>query len=674
MNPNRLNAAQLLMNYSAHENGRICQRIHDSEFSQELQSVALAAQQGEGIPSIPANPSLPLPAAASGSGTFPAEDRPLPTLPQLEPSGLLSGSANESVPSQPKKSIVNRAGTAARRTVLSRKTQDTQQPAFTNPLLLDRILAQLQFPAESRQRCVETLSAQGHLSVNAVFSILAGGTPGTPTNNQLPVVPASDVKELLNSIKMGRTAGIPELRDLKIKESGVYTFEEIRDLIRPLAQSRRRRASSEAGQQPGSGEVASAGGAPELIVGSLPAAVPEGHVEKLSASRIPSFSGVTPARASAMRRPLPSDQQNEQRTPGVSDRFSASSNVSEEMDQPFQSIPHAQAPETAFEESSRSQFEPASGTRSFGGMRGSEQAPDACSQASPPPVTAAQTDGAAVTVEQGTHNPSGLRPTRVEEQLPGVMTAALRVGEEQSNEAPDGVELMEDTSADFQVEPLASGDNPFESLDNADSGRSSPNQHEQGNPADAFQAKQDREGSGGLNHSESEAVFSVPTPANRSVNHAGMEEQAERVNVHEPDWARKVSEQVLERARAGKSSLVVELEPQGLGHMTLRIEADQRHVTAWISTQNEEARNLLLQNASALQKHLAEHGLSLGELTVNVSHDRGNARGHAGNRETRRTWRVGGRQGRELQNETHVPGVHGRMVGHGSHQTISLVV
>jgi flagellar hook-length control protein FliK len=254
------------------------------------------------------------------------------------------------------------------------------------------------------------------------------------------------------------------------------------------------------------------------------------------------------------------------------------------------------------------------------------------------------------------------------------MTAAWRVGEEQSSEAPDGFEPMEDTSADFQVEPLASGDNPFESPDNANSGSSSPNQREQGSPGDAFQAKQDREGSGGLNRSESDAVFSVPTPANRSVNHAGLEEQAERVNIHEPDWARKISEQVLDRARAGKSSLVVELEPQDLGHLTLRIEADQRHVTAWISTQNEEARNLLLQNASALQKHLAEHGLSLGELTVNVSHDRGNSGGHAGNRETRRTSRVGGRPGRELQNETRVPGVHGRMVGHGSNQTISLVV
>jgi flagellar hook-length control protein FliK len=153
-----------------------------------------------------------------------------------------------------------------------------------------------------------------------------------------------------------------------------------------------------------------------------------------------------------------------------------------------------------------------------------------------------------------------------------------------------------------------------------------------------------------------------------------LEEQAERVNIYEPDWARKVSEQVLDRARAGKSSLVVEFEPQDLGHMTLRIEADQKHVTAWISTQNEEARTLLLQNASALQKHLAEHGLSLGELTVNVSDGRGNARGQAGNRETRRTPRIAGRQGPELSSENRVPGIHGRIPGHGDHQMISLVV
>jgi hypothetical protein len=677
MNPNRLNAAQLLMNYSAHENGRISQRICDSEFSQELQSVALATQQGEGVtPLLTVTPALPLSAADSGSGSFQADGQPLPTLPQFAPSGLLKGSANDLAESRTAKSSVNRAGTAARKHALSRKAQDSEQPALTNPLLLDRILAQLQLPAEARQRCIENLNTQGHLSLNAFLSILAGGTPGNPASSQPPVVKASDVKELLNSIQIGKTIGVPEMKDLKLKESGVYTLEEIRDLIRPLAQRQRRGTSSEAGRQPKVvGQAPSEGGAAEPLLGGPQAGVvPDGHVEQLSANQIPSFSGAGAARNSAMRRSLSADRQEKSGSPTAADRFNASSCDLDESDRRSQHIPHARANETAFEESNQPPSKPASGAQSFGSLPGSDQGRGSNLQASHPPVTVAQKDGAGVSAEPNIHGPSGLRPKAVEEQLHGVMTAALRMGEELLNEAPEGVEMIEDASADFQVDPPASGDHLFDSLGNTDSGSSSPDPQGQGNRADTFQANLDQDVPSGLNRSESDAVFRVPTPAGKSAHHAGAEEQARRVNVHEPDWARKVSEHVHDRARAGKSSLVVEFEPQDLGHMTLRIEADQRHVTAWISTQNEEARNLLLQNASALQKHLAEHGLSLGELTVNVSHDRGNARGHAENRESRRTWRVEGRQGRELQNEARFPGVHGRILGEGNHQTISLVV
>jgi flagellar hook-length control protein FliK len=254
------------------------------------------------------------------------------------------------------------------------------------------------------------------------------------------------------------------------------------------------------------------------------------------------------------------------------------------------------------------------------------------------------------------------------------MTVSLTAGEEQTAEAPEGLKGLDDTSADFQIEPLASGDNPFEGLGRDGAGNSSPNRRDHGNPSDAFQATKATDSSAGFKPSENEAVFSVPGSSNVSANHTQREERTERVNLHQPDWPQKVSEQVLDRARTGKSSLVVELEPQDLGHMTLRIEADQRHVTAWVSTQNEEARNLLLQNASALQKHLAEHGLSLGEFNVNVSDGRGNARENAGNRETRRTSRVSGRRDSTLQNQAVTPGVHGRIMGQGSNQMISLIV
>jgi flagellar hook-length control protein FliK len=100
----------------------------------------------------------------------------------------------------------------------------------------------------------------------------------------------------------------------------------------------------------------------------------------------------------------------------------------------------------------------------------------------------------------------------------------------------------------------------------------------------------------------------------------------------------------------------------------LRVEADQKHVTAWVTTQNEDAKNLLLQNTASLQKHLADQGLDLGQFNVNVGGDKGSQQPFAGRREQRRRSKTDGKAGAEI-----VTGITPRMQATGSNQMISLI-
>lgn len=64
--------------------------------------------------------------------------------------------------------------------------------------------------------------------------------------------------------------------------------------------------------------------------------------------------------------------------------------------------------------------------------------------------------------------------------------------------------------------------------------------------------------------------------------------------------------------------LTLELEPKGLGRLTLRIGAKQEEVSAWVSTDKEQVRDLLLKNSPTLRQHLQDQGLTLGQFNVDV--------------------------------------------------------
>jgi flagellar hook-length control protein FliK len=65
----------------------------------------------------------------------------------------------------------------------------------------------------------------------------------------------------------------------------------------------------------------------------------------------------------------------------------------------------------------------------------------------------------------------------------------------------------------------------------------------------------------------------------------------------------------------------LELAPKHLGKLVIQIEAQRDQVIAWLSTDNEQARSLLVQNAPLLRQQLQEQGLVLGQLQVSVGQE-----------------------------------------------------
>jgi flagellar hook-length control protein FliK len=72
--------------------------------------------------------------------------------------------------------------------------------------------------------------------------------------------------------------------------------------------------------------------------------------------------------------------------------------------------------------------------------------------------------------------------------------------------------------------------------------------------------------------------------------------------------------------------MTLELEPQNLGRLTLKIEAVNDQITASVSTENEQVKEVLLRNSSALRQQLQQDGLSLGQLQVDVRQEKSGGR------------------------------------------------
>lgn len=67
--------------------------------------------------------------------------------------------------------------------------------------------------------------------------------------------------------------------------------------------------------------------------------------------------------------------------------------------------------------------------------------------------------------------------------------------------------------------------------------------------------------------------------------------------------------------------MTLELQPESLGKLFLRVETDGTRVSAVVQAEHPEAREILQRNTASLKDVLAAHGLQLSRFSVDVRHE-----------------------------------------------------
>ncbi|MCE5244659.1 MAG: flagellar hook-length control protein FliK [Syntrophobacteraceae bacterium] len=100
---------------------------------------------------------------------------------------------------------------------------------------------------------------------------------------------------------------------------------------------------------------------------------------------------------------------------------------------------------------------------------------------------------------------------------------------------------------------------------------------------------------------------------------AGGTTQQNALSLANPSWTEDLAHRIHDlNASKDTRELTLDLEPEGLGRLTLRIGAKDQEVTASLSTDSQAVKDLLVRNAPALREHLESSGLSLSNFSVDV--------------------------------------------------------
>lgn len=92
-----------------------------------------------------------------------------------------------------------------------------------------------------------------------------------------------------------------------------------------------------------------------------------------------------------------------------------------------------------------------------------------------------------------------------------------------------------------------------------------------------------------------------------------------QLNMSASSWTSELAERIQSLYQQNRTSnLTLDLEPEGMGHLTLRVSTRKQEVTAFISTDTQQAGELLSRNSNLLRSNIESMGLTLTNLFVDV--------------------------------------------------------
>ena len=225
----RVNASPLLASFLGSENEKIGQNIAQGDFSGELQKLMPATAKGAGssarnAPAKPEKADAADPGLKASAGETPAA---------AETKSSTSPSTRERRGAEDSRTKIN---------AIKSKAQKEQSLVVSNPGIAQTVLADLQYPAQTRKACEGMQNKEGQISIKDLRSLL--DTQGATGSQIQGEVPAEHARALVESIiakgsgtnqKESASGGTLQ-SSVQIKTEGSYTPSEFRGLLDKVLQ------------------------------------------------------------------------------------------------------------------------------------------------------------------------------------------------------------------------------------------------------------------------------------------------------------------------------------------------------------------------------------------------------------------------------------------------------
>lgn len=154
---------------------------------------------------------------------------------------------------------------------------------------------------------------------------------------------------------------------------------------------------------------------------------------------------------------------------------------------------------------------------------------------------------------------------------------------------------------------------------------------------------------------------------------SGFVSNQQTLSLENQRWPVSLAEHIGQLHRQKRNELTLELAPEKLGHILVRLDTEDNQVKAFISTESEHARELLYKGSSSLRQELNAQGLVLSQLSIDVRDGKSNQRQPYQRRRTGNVKAVSSHRSATVLDAS-IPSVENKNVSGSSIRSISLFI
>ena len=606
--------AQVMMEYMAGEQEKISQGVSSTQFSKQLQD-----QQSQ----VVTNQQNSLADALIRPQEHTDSGRHATRASRKERTSTRK--ALETDPKTDEQSKVRSSRSESSDTYPTQVWKTAQELTFSNEAALDQVLNELQLSPDLRDSLKGDALLSGSISVQQLSTMLDRAAQNEGSLAEDAKVGAADVRQLMESLQNKQNASLSDLSGFQLKSDGFYNLAEFRQLLQ--------RASEQSVQQQGSQALPGSSGV-QGTTGSgsgTPASTASGTVTGKLTSQ-PDTVEILLARTllddiisedGAPSQQEPSVQKVESRLGTITATASSASQTDVSGTSAGQTAvsgtsatPANQDPGT----NTQTWFSPNTGgnpatvtvSTAHASSPGLTQTPTAINMAASQTLAGASSPASATTV-------SGLASA-------GTATSA-------------GTGLSTPTAMSLLKTLESNGEAVIRSFHfETDGFRSGTTQQSLAADSALKQAiieglaekiaASERTGSQTTDQSDQQQLSAFLRQGGSVANlgSSGTAGQSQGTQLSNMSfWSQMLAERVREMQQSSQHRLNLEVDSEQLGRVILRIETENNQVRAVIATESQQASDILQRSASQLRQQLADQGLELGQLTIDVQ-DRGTRR------------------------------------------------